>query len=114
MRNAELTPALPFRVPHSTFRVLMHRTSDFDYDLSPEQIAQDPLPDRAASRLLVLERANGAIRHMRFPSILDLLAPADVLVVNVSRVIPARLRGRRAAPGAALTTEVSTSMLLGC
>src|ERR1700680_4980395 len=101
MRNAELTPALPFRVPHSTFRVLMHRTSDFDYDLSPEQIAQDPLPDRAASRLLVLERANGAIRHMRFPSILDLLAPADVLVVNVSRVIPARLRGTRESGGAA-------------
>jgi S-adenosylmethionine:tRNA ribosyltransferase-isomerase len=73
----------------------MHRASDFDYDLSPEQIAQDPLPDRAASRLLVLERASGAIRHTHFPSILDLVAPADVLVVNESRVIPARLRGTR-------------------
>ena len=73
----------------------MHRTSDFDYDLPPERIAQDPLPDRAASRLLVLDRAGGAIRHTRFPSILDLLAPADVLVVNESRVIPARLRGTR-------------------
>ncbi len=73
----------------------MHRTSDFDYKLPPERIAQDPLPDRAASRLLVLDRAGGAIRHTRFPSILDLLAPADVLVVNESRVIPARLRGTR-------------------
>jgi S-adenosylmethionine:tRNA ribosyltransferase-isomerase len=73
----------------------MHRASDFDYDLNPERIAQDPLVDRAASRLLVLERASGAIRHMHFPSILDLVAPADVLVLNVSRVIPARLRGTR-------------------
>jgi S-adenosylmethionine:tRNA ribosyltransferase-isomerase len=73
----------------------MHRTSDFDYALPSERIAQDPLPDRAASRLLVLERASGAIRHTHFSSILDLLAPADVLVLNVSRVIPARLRGTR-------------------
>ena len=73
----------------------MHRTSDFDYDLSPEQIAQHPLPDRAASRLLVLDRTSGAIRHTHFPSLLDLIAPEDVLVVNESRVIPARLRGTR-------------------
>jgi S-adenosylmethionine:tRNA ribosyltransferase-isomerase len=79
----------------------MHRASDFDYDLPPERIAQDPLPDRAASRLLVLERASSGIRHTLFPSILDLLAPADVLVVNVSRVIPARLHGKRESGGAA-------------
>ena len=79
----------------------MHRASDFDYDLPPEQIAQDPLPDRAASRLLVLDHTNGAIRHARFGSILDLVAPADVLVLNVSRVIPARLRGTRESGGAA-------------
>lgn len=79
----------------------MHRASDFDYALPPERIAQDPLPDRAASRLLVLDRASGAIRHTSFPSILELLAPADVLVVNESRVIPARLRGVRESGGAA-------------
>ena len=73
----------------------MRRTSDFDYVLPPELIAQDPLPDRAASRLLVLDRASGSIRHTRFPDLVDLLAPGDVLVLNVSRVIPARLHGKR-------------------
>jgi S-adenosylmethionine:tRNA ribosyltransferase-isomerase len=73
----------------------VHRASDFDYDLPADRIAQDPLPDRAASRLLVLERSSGAIRHTHFPSILDLIEPGDVLVLNVSRVIPARLRGTR-------------------
>jgi S-adenosylmethionine:tRNA ribosyltransferase-isomerase len=73
----------------------MLRTSDFEYDLPPELIAQDPLPDRAASRLLVLDRAGGTIRHGRFPDIVDLVAPEDVLVLNVSRVIPARLHGNR-------------------
>jgi S-adenosylmethionine:tRNA ribosyltransferase-isomerase len=95
MRNAESTPALPFRIPHSTFRFLMYRTSDFDYQLSAELIAQDPLPDRAASRLLVLDRASGGVRHARFPDLVDLVAPEDVLVLNVSRVIPARLHGKR-------------------
>jgi S-adenosylmethionine:tRNA ribosyltransferase-isomerase len=72
----------------------MH-TSDFDYQLPPALIAQDPLPDRAASRLLVLERASGSLRHARFPDLVELVAPEDVLVLNVSRVIPARLHGRR-------------------
>ena len=95
MRNAESTPALPFRIPNSTLRILMYRTSDFDYGLPPELIAQDPLPDRAASRLLVLDRASGSIRHARFPDLVDLIAPQDVLVLNTSRVIPARLHGKR-------------------
>src|SRR5712691_8350311 len=73
----------------------MFRSSDFDYTLPPEQIAQHPLPDRAASRLLVLERSNGAIRHAQFRDLVDLVAPEDVLVLNGSRVIPARLRGTR-------------------
>src|SRR5437879_1738718 len=71
------------------------RASDFEYDLPPSLIAQDPLPDRAGSRLLVLDRATGAIRHGRFGDVVDLIAPEDVLVLNVSRVIPARLRGTR-------------------
>jgi S-adenosylmethionine:tRNA ribosyltransferase-isomerase len=73
----------------------MLRTSDFDYALPPALIAQEPLPDRAASQLLVLDRASGAIRHARFPDLVDLVAPEDVLVLNVSRVIPARLHGKR-------------------
>ena len=73
----------------------MHRTSDFDYQLPPELIAQDPLPERAASKLLVLERGGADIRHAHFPAIVDLVAAADVVVLNVSRVIPARLLGER-------------------
>ncbi|HVH67865.1 MAG TPA: tRNA preQ1(34) S-adenosylmethionine ribosyltransferase-isomerase QueA [Gemmatimonadales bacterium] len=71
------------------------RTSDFEYHLPPELIAQDPLPDRTSSRLLVLDRSFGAIRHGHFADIVDLIAPQDVLVLNVSRVIPARLFGKR-------------------
>src|SRR5881396_3938178 len=78
----------------------MH-SSDFEYDLPPALIAQHPLPDRAASRLLVLERSKGVIRHARFRDIVDLVAPEDVLVLNVSRVIPARLHGMREAGGQA-------------
>jgi S-adenosylmethionine:tRNA ribosyltransferase-isomerase len=73
----------------------VHRASDFDYQLPPELIAQEPLADRAASRLLVLDRASGNIRHARFLDFADLVAPEDVLVLNVSRVIPARLHGKR-------------------
>ncbi len=73
----------------------MRRTSDFDYVLPPELIAQDPPSDRAASRLLVLDRAGSGVRHACFPDFVDLVAPEDVLVLNVSRVIPARLHGKR-------------------
>jgi len=75
----------------------MHQTSDFEYQLPPRLIAQQPLPDRAASRLLLLERGSGTIRHRYFFDLLELLAPADVLVLNTSRVIPARLHGKREA-----------------
>ena len=78
----------------------MH-TSDFDYSLPPDLIAQDPLPDRTASRLLVVDRSIGGIRYMRFPDFVELVAPEDVLVLNVSRVIPARLRGMRGSGGKA-------------
>src|SRR5437870_6380936 len=71
------------------------RASDFEYDLPAELIAQDPLPDRAASRLPILDRASGSMRHAAFPVLVDLVAPEDVLVLNVSRVIPARLHGMR-------------------
>ncbi|HWC75368.1 MAG TPA: tRNA preQ1(34) S-adenosylmethionine ribosyltransferase-isomerase QueA [Gemmatimonadales bacterium] len=73
----------------------MHRLSDFDYDLPSAQIAQHPLPDRSASRLLVLDRASGEIRHLHFRDLPGLIPPRDVLVINTSRVIPARLHGKR-------------------
>lgn len=71
------------------------KTSDFRYELPLERIAQRPLADRSASRLLVLRRATGEIEHRHFADIVDYLAPGDVLVANNSRVIPARLYGRK-------------------
>ena len=73
----------------------MHRLADFDYDLPSAQIAQHPLPDRSASRLLVLDRATGATRHLQFRDLPTLIPPGDLLVINTSRVIPARLHGKR-------------------
>ena len=69
------------------------RTSDFFYDLPQELIAQHPMEQRDASRLMVLNRATGEIEHRHFSDILDYLKPNDVLVVNDSKVIPARLYG---------------------
>src|SRR5574341_1273841 len=71
------------------------KTSDFDYDLPPEQIAQTPVEPRDASRLLVLNRADGSIQHRHFRDIGAYLKPGDVLVFNQTRVIPARLRGEK-------------------
>ena len=68
----------------------------FDYDLPQDRVAQRPLPDRDASRLLVLDRRTGTTRHCVFRDLPELLATGDVLVVNTSRVVPARLRGSRA------------------
>jgi S-adenosylmethionine:tRNA ribosyltransferase-isomerase len=75
------------------------KSRDFDYDLPPELIAQRPLPQRDASRLLVYYRATGQIEHHFFTALLNYLQPGDVLVVNDSRVIPARLFGRKASGG---------------
>jgi S-adenosylmethionine:tRNA ribosyltransferase-isomerase len=71
------------------------RLSDFDYPLPPELIAQHPAAERTASRLLHLHGRTGAIQDLRFPDIARLLAPADVLVLNDTRVVKARLRGRK-------------------
>ncbi len=73
----------------------------YDYDLPPERIAQEPLPARGASRLLVLDRAQAGLRHHVFEDLPDLLSPGDLLVLNRSRVLPARLRGRRPGGGKA-------------
>jgi S-adenosylmethionine:tRNA ribosyltransferase-isomerase len=78
------------------------RISDFDYPLPPEAIAQHPPAERDAGRLLVLARAGtDPPRHHAFRELPDLLAPGDLLVLNRSRVLPARLLGRRAGGGAA-------------
>jgi len=73
----------------------VHRLSDFDYELPSAQIAQHPLPDRSASRLLVLDRATGGTRHLHFRDLPELIPSGDLLVINTSRVIPARLHGKR-------------------
>lgn len=76
------------------------KTSDFDYELPPELIAQQPLEPRDSSRLLVLQRADHSISHRSsFRAILDYLKPGDTLVVNESKVIPARLFGKKATGG---------------
>ncbi len=75
------------------------RTADFDYKLPPELIAQMPALQRDQSRLLVLDRANGTLSHRHFPDLLEYLVPGDLLVLNNSRVIPARLRGVNAKSG---------------
>ncbi|MBE2201846.1 MAG: tRNA preQ1(34) S-adenosylmethionine ribosyltransferase-isomerase QueA [Anaerolinea sp.] len=72
------------------------KTSDFDYSLPPTLIAQRPLPQRDASRLLVLHREKGALEHQTFTALLDYVNPGDVLVFNDSRVIPARLFAQKA------------------
>ncbi|MBQ2837801.1 MAG: tRNA preQ1(34) S-adenosylmethionine ribosyltransferase-isomerase QueA [Peptococcaceae bacterium] len=69
------------------------RTDDFNFDLPEELIAQHPLAQRDHSRLLVLDKTSGNITHKRFDDILDYLVPGDVLVINNTRVIPARLFG---------------------
>ena len=69
------------------------RTEDFNFDLPEELIAQHPLEQRDHSRLLVLDKTSGNITHKRFDDILDYLVPGDVLVINNTRVIPARLFG---------------------
>ena len=75
------------------------KTSDFDYSLPPELIAQTPIEPRDQSRLMILNRGDGSIEHRRFFEIVDYLRDGDVLVFNDSRVIPARLIGRRADSG---------------
>ncbi len=74
--------------------------SDFFYDLPEALIAQEPLADRASSRLLALDRATGAVTDGTFRDIKHYLHPGDCLILNDSRVLPARLLGQRAATGA--------------
>lgn len=78
------------------------KTSDFYFDLPKELIAQDPLEDRSASRLLVVDKNTGAIKHEVFRNIIDYLHPGDCLVLNNTKVLPARLLGVKADTGASV------------
>ena len=76
------------------------KLSDFMYDLPEERIAQTPVEPRDHSRLMVLHRANDSIEHKHFYDIIDYLNAGDALVINETRVIPARLIGERPTGGA--------------
>ena len=78
------------------------KTSDFYFELPPELIAQDPLEDRSASRLLALDRKSGHVKHERFVDLKEYLRAGDCLVVNDTKVIPARLYGKKTDTGASV------------
>jgi S-adenosylmethionine:tRNA ribosyltransferase-isomerase len=78
-----------------------HDIASYDFDLPEDLVAQQPLPERDASRLLVLERAAGRLAHRRFRDLPGLLEPGDLLITNRSRVFKARLLGERKGGGAA-------------
>jgi S-adenosylmethionine:tRNA ribosyltransferase-isomerase len=80
----------------------MTLTSEYDYELPEDLIAQYPSPNREESRLLVLERVSGQIWHKKFPDLISFLNPGDVIVLNNTRVIPARLRGINVRSGGAI------------
>ena len=78
----------------------MHNISDYDYHLPEELIAQEPLKERDQSRLMVLHRDTGEVEHKRFVDILEYLNPGDVLIINETKVMPARIYGEREDTGA--------------
>lgn len=82
--------------------VIGMKTSDFDYELPEELIAQSPLKNRSSSRLLVLHKKTGEIEHKTFTDIIDYLNPGDALVINDTKVIPARLIGVKEDTGAVI------------
>lgn len=84
------------------------KTHDFYYDLPPELIAQTPLERRDSSRLMTLDRQTGELSHRHFYDIVDMLRPGDCLVMNDSRVLPARLLGHRVPTGGAVEVLLLT------
>lgn len=78
------------------------KTSDYDFALPQELIAQDPLADRSSSRLLTLDKRSGAVEHHQFREIVSWLRPGDCLVLNNTKVIPARLYGVKEGTGAVI------------
>lgn len=84
------------------YKEISMNKSDFSFDLPEELIAQDPLEDRSGSRLLMLDKNTGEIQHHVFRDITDYLLPGDCLVLNDTKVIPARLMGVKEDTGAAI------------
>ena len=78
------------------------KTSDFYFDLPEELIAQEPLADRASSRLMVVHKDSGKREHRHFRDIKEYLRAGDCLVINNTKVLPARLYGERVGTGAAM------------
>ena len=94
---------MPLPSPHAIVDIEHPmKTSDFDYSLPTGFIAQTPIEPRDHSRLLVLNRQDGSITHRRFYNVVEYLHPGDVMVFNNSRVIPARLKGKRVGSGGAV------------
>ena len=87
----------------------MLSTEDFDFDLPEELIAQTPLKDRASSRLLVVNKETGDMEDKHFHDILDELQPGDALVMNNTRVLPARLYGEKPETGGHLEVLLLTN-----
>lgn len=85
-------------------------TKDFYYDLPQELIAQVPLENRSASRLLVMDKGTGAIEHKHFYNILDMLGENDTLVMNNTRVLPARIYGKKAETGGSIELLLTKRM----
>jgi len=92
-------PNMRFAMGVASGNLSRMRTADFDFELPPELIAQHPAPERDQSRLVVLHRNSGQTEHRQFRDLLDHLRPGDLLVLNNSRVIPARLRARNTETG---------------
>ncbi|MBR4514769.1 MAG: tRNA preQ1(34) S-adenosylmethionine ribosyltransferase-isomerase QueA [Lachnospiraceae bacterium] len=90
------------------------KLEDFDYELPEELIAQDPLAERSASRLMVIDRASGSVTHRHFSDITDYLKPGDCLVLNDTRVIPARLIGVKEDTGAVVELLLLKHLDDGC
>ena len=82
------------------------KVSDFTFDLPEELIAQDPLEDRSSSRLLTLDKNTGEIGHDVFHNIVNYLKPGDCLVLNNTKVIPARLIGAKEETGGKVVTAI--------
>ena len=82
------------------------KRQDFYYELPQELIAQDPLEDRSSSRLLVLDKESGAVSHHGFKEIINYLEPGDCLVINDTKVIPARLIGAKEDTGAKIEVQL--------
>ncbi len=78
------------------------KTKDFYYELPPELIAQEPLSDRSASRLMVLDKETGSVEHKHFYDIIDYLNEGDTLILNDTKVLPARLYGVKEGTGGAI------------